>query len=297
MATSSASPSLTACVIELEHSKPNQFAKEHCISKFEELQCAIEKLVDFESIQANGIHGIKEAFEKQELMYCFDMLNGPVYSELVKDFWMKATITTKKTYTKYIEKLIENNPELAGKIPQEMGVRPFLGVEIKSYVAGLIVSIRLEHIYEALRLTSLGVVLKSTPSPSDSVDHAVQLTLYGKQTPSKSNSDLTPFNKVIYKILHESIVPKLGGTYQISVYHKMFIYHVAKGNKVNTSKLIFGHLLEAINSGKPHVHHCRLLSHVFAQVGLLDAVKPVFPGFGSYMGDPQIINATTLRYL
>jgi translation initiation factor 2 alpha subunit (eIF-2alpha) len=120
MATSSASPSLTACVIELAHSKPNQFGKEHCISKFEELQCAIEKLVDFESIQANGIHGIKEAFEKQELMYYFDMLNGPVYSELVKDFWMKATITTKKTYTKYIEKLIENNPELAGKIPQEM---------------------------------------------------------------------------------------------------------------------------------------------------------------------------------
>jgi hypothetical protein len=36
---------------------------------------------------------------------------------------------------------------------------------------------------------------------------------------------------------------------------------------------------------------------MFAQSGLLDAVKPVFPGFGSYMCDPQIINGNTLRYL
>jgi hypothetical protein len=118
-----------------------------------------------------------------------------------------------------------------------------------------------------------------------------------KKTPSKFNSDLTRFNKVIYKILHESIVQKLGGIDQISVCHKMFIYHVAKGDKVNTGKLIFSHLLEAINSKKSHVQHCRLLSHMFAQIGLLDAVKPIFPGFGAYMVDPQIINATTLRYL
>jgi hypothetical protein len=76
-----------------------------------------------------------------------------------------------------------------------------------------------------------------------------------KKTPSKFNSDLTRFNKVIYKILHESIVQKLGGIDQISVCHKMFIYHVAKGDKVNTGKLIFSHLLEAINSRKSHVQH------------------------------------------
>jgi hypothetical protein len=77
----------------------------------------------------------------------------------------------------------------------------------------------------------------------------------------------------------------------------MFLYNVAKGNRINTGKFIFDHLLEAINSGKPNVHHCRLLSHMFAQCGLLDAFKPVFPGFGSYMCDSHIINGTTLRYL
>jgi hypothetical protein len=109
MDSTSASPSLTACMIEPENSKPNQFAKEHCNCKYEELLCAIEKPVDFESVKVNGIQGIKEAFEKQELMYYFDVLNGPVYS----DFWMNATIVTKKTYIEHIEKLVESNPELA----------------------------------------------------------------------------------------------------------------------------------------------------------------------------------------
>jgi hypothetical protein len=49
---------------------------------------------------------------------------------------MNATIVTKKTYIEHIEKLVESNPELAWKTPQEIGVRPYLGVEIQSYVAG-----------------------------------------------------------------------------------------------------------------------------------------------------------------
>jgi hypothetical protein len=36
---------------------------------------------------------------------------------------------------------------------------------------------------------------------------------------------------------------------------------------------------------------------MFAQVGLLDAVKPFFPGFGTFMGDTLIVNSTTLRYI
>jgi hypothetical protein len=55
-------------------------------------------------------------------------------------------------------------------------------------VAGLKISIRVEHIYEALRLPPTGIILKTTPTPSESVDPAVQLALYEKETTSKSNS-------------------------------------------------------------------------------------------------------------
>jgi hypothetical protein len=89
----------------------------------------------------------------------------------------------------------------------------------------------------------------------------------------------------------------LAGTDQISVVQKLFMFHVARGNLINVGRLIFVHLLEAINSGKPTIHHGRLLSHMFAQVGLLDAVKPFFHGFGTFMSGTQIVNSTTLRYI
>jgi hypothetical protein len=151
----------------------------------------------------------------------------------------------------------------------------------------------LEHIYEALKLTSDGIYLKT----ADSVDPDVQRFIYGKESESKSNTDLTNTSKVIYKIFIDSIAPKLGGTDQVSVVQKLFMFHVGKGNLVNSAKLIFVHLLDAIDSKKAIIHHGRLLSHMFAQSGLLDAVKPFFPGFGTYMTSAQMVNSTTLRYL
>jgi hypothetical protein len=73
--------------------------------------------------------------------------------------------------------------------------------------------------------------------------------------------------------------------------------HVGKGNLVNVAKLMFIHLLDAIDSGKPIIHHGRLLSHMFAQCCLLDAVKPFFPGYGTYLTSSKVVNSTTLRYL
>ncbi|KAK2382424.1 hypothetical protein QL285_069960 [Trifolium repens] len=36
---------------------------------------------------------------------------------------------------------------------------------------------------------------------------------------------------------------------------------------------------------------------MFAQCGLLDAVKPFFPGYGTYLTSSKVVNSTTLRYL
>jgi hypothetical protein len=36
---------------------------------------------------------------------------------------------------------------------------------------------------------------------------------------------------------------------------------------------------------------------MFVQVGLLDAVKPFFPCFGTFMNCTQVVNNTTLRYI
>ena len=92
-------------------------------------------------------------------MYYFDMLNGPVYSELVKDFWMKASVITKDVYNRKIREMVEENPELKGKTPEQMGLRPFVSSEIESFVAGFRICIRLCHILETLRKALVNVGL------------------------------------------------------------------------------------------------------------------------------------------
>jgi hypothetical protein len=200
-------PSLkaNACMVVIEDSNPNQFTKDQCLAKFEDLQFAVEKPVDFESLMVNGFPTIKELFERQGLMYYFDIVNGPTYTELVKEFWMKAHVITRKSYTEVVEKMKKEKPELREKSPADMGLRPFLGLEVESVVAGLKIYIRMEHIYEALKLSSGGLILKG----DDTVGSDVQDFLYEKDSQSKSNTNLTKINKILYKIFIDSIVPKL----------------------------------------------------------------------------------------
>jgi hypothetical protein len=121
----SSSPRVNACMIDIENSISNQFAKDQRPVMYEELQFAVEKPVDFESLRVNGFPSLREAFEKQDLLYYFDILNGLVHTELVKDFWMKANIITRRSYNESIAKLVKEKPELQGRNHKEMGVRPF----------------------------------------------------------------------------------------------------------------------------------------------------------------------------
>ena len=133
-------------MIETENSIPTQFAKDQRSYKYDDLQFAVENPVDFESLRVNGFPEVKELFEKQDLMYYFDILNGPTYTELIKEFWMKASVITRESYNANLKKLIKERPELQGKSHAAMGLRPFVSTEIESYVAGFRVSIRLAHI-------------------------------------------------------------------------------------------------------------------------------------------------------
>ncbi|KAK2369748.1 hypothetical protein QL285_082863 [Trifolium repens] len=284
---------VNACIIDSEKSIPNKFAKDQRPYKYDDLQFAIENPVDFESLRVNGFPELKDRFERQGLMYYFDVLNGPTYTELVKEFWMKASIITRNKYNENLKQLIKERPELKGKSPVEMGVRPFVSTEIESFVAGFRVSIRLAHIYEALKLSDDGLFIRTTDSIGPDVDEFI----FKAKTDPKDKLEMTNISKVIYKIFIESIIPKLGGTDQFSTVQKLFTFHVGKGNFVDAGKLLFIHLADSIASSKPIIHHGRLLSHMFAQCGLLDAVKPFFPGYGTYLTSSKIINNTTLRYL
>jgi hypothetical protein len=153
---------------------------------------------------------LKELFDKQSLSVYFDILNRPVYPNLVKDFWMKADVLNKNSFQRVSE---------SGKISE------YLGQEIRSEVSGVCIRIRAEHIRQVLRLPLSGLVVRTDEKESNPL---MQEEIYCKGSSSKGNQDMKPLYKMLYKILHESIIPKVGSTVQVSQYYKLILYYVGK---------------------------------------------------------------------
>ncbi|KAK2375248.1 hypothetical protein QL285_076150 [Trifolium repens] len=290
---SSSTLNVDACMILTQYSTPSVFAKDQRSYRYEDLNIAIENPVDLEGLRVNGFPEVVDLFKKQGMDYYFDVMNGPTYTELVKEFWMKASVITKDKYTQRIKDMIKEKPELEGKTPKEMGLKPFVSTEIESFVAGFRISIRLCHIYEALKLESGGLIIRN----AEEIGSDVEEFIYKPKADPKDKFEMTNNCKVIYKILIDSIMSKLGGTDQVSNFQKLFTFHVGKGNFLDIGRLIFIHLAESILSTKSIVRHSRLLSHMFAQCGLLDAIKPFLPGYATFLTSSKVVNSTTLRYL
>ncbi|KAK2375944.1 hypothetical protein QL285_076792 [Trifolium repens] len=282
-----------SCLILPNESNPTEFAKDQRPYKYDELNVAIENPVDLESIRVNGFAEVVHLYKKQGLEYYFDLLNGPTYTEMVKEFWMKASVITRDVYDRKVKDKIKENPEFKERTPEEMGLRSFISTEIESFVAGFRISIRLCHILEALKLKRDGVIIKHSVEAGPDVDEF----LFKPKTNPKDKLEWTNNCKIIYRILIDSVLPKLGGTDQISSVQKLFTFNVAKGNIVDIGRRIFDHLCMSIISRKAIVRHSRLLSHMFAQSGLLDAITPYLPGLGTFLLSSKIVNSTTLRYL
>ncbi|PNX67221.1 cullin-like protein, partial [Trifolium pratense] len=70
-----------------------------------------EKIVDFDSLSANGFE-VKQHFTSQGWDKYFDMLNGPIYPDLLKKFWMKAKVFDKHEAKKEELAAIERDPSL-----------------------------------------------------------------------------------------------------------------------------------------------------------------------------------------
>ncbi|WJX14148.1 NADH:ubiquinone reductase (H(+)-translocating) [Trifolium repens] len=217
------------CIIDIANSKPTKFAKDQRPYKYDDLNLAIENPVDLEGIRVNGFANVVNLFKRQGLEYYFDLLNGPTYTELVKEFWMKATIINKDVYIQRIKDMVEEKPELQGKTPEQMGLKPFTITEIESFVAGFRISIRVCNICEALKIDRGGLVLRN----SDEVGPDVEEFIFKPKADPKEKFEWTNNCKVIYKILIDCILSKLGGTDQISNLQKLFTFHVGKGNFVD----------------------------------------------------------------
>jgi hypothetical protein len=75
----------------------------------EALVLKIKNMVDFESLRANGKE-VGKIFLSQQWKNYFELLNGPVYYNLIKQFWVKAYVYDESRAKNEMTVLLNKNP-------------------------------------------------------------------------------------------------------------------------------------------------------------------------------------------
>jgi len=120
-----------------------------------ELTVQVESPLDFTSLAYHGCN-IKEFYKAQDLLHYFYILNSPTYVNHIRHFWVRASVYDKHVAKLEMEEKMLIDPSLAGKSREEMGLEPFVDVEIKSSIMGVPVFISQEIIAYVIGRASEG---------------------------------------------------------------------------------------------------------------------------------------------
>jgi len=214
-----------------------------------ELTVQVERPVDFTSLLRHGCD-IMEYYESQDLGHYFSMLNGPTYENLVKHFWVRASV-----YDKHAAKMEEPekvliDPSLDGKTREEMGLEPFVDTEIRSSIMGVPVFINQEIIAYVIGRASEGNFKDGLDNNKKSPwnDVVNETMLNSKKKGSYNN--LSMEKKMMLKIQNENLLPKGGGSDQPSLEHRVFLHFFLKKEKANVPKYIFKHMIKTLKESQ-----------------------------------------------
>ncbi|PNY02011.1 envelope-like protein, partial [Trifolium pratense] len=255
-----------------------------------------EKMVDFDSLQANGFD-VKKYFSTQGWDKYFDMLNGPIYPDLLKKFWMKAKVFDKFEAQKEERAAIERDPSLKGKTRKEMGLLEFTGTQIRSNICGLNMAFSPIHFNALLGLPNSGIELDVFEKDTRYRDDLLHLICTDLKLKGKVKG-LTDECRVLFKIILAAISPRVGGTDTISWTHRHLLYFLLKGKKVNLGEYFFERICEAIFSSKSQrkttIVYPRLLSDLLYQGHVVQNLKKFYPELVEKKFTLEILNASFL---
>ena len=115
---------------------------------YEAFEVQVESPVDFASLKRNKMN-LDALMAAQQPFPYFDMLNGPTYVKLVKDFWVRAEVYDLEAAKAEELQAVSRDPNLKGKTRKEMGLEPFRQTEIRSAVMVIPITITEEVIAKA----------------------------------------------------------------------------------------------------------------------------------------------------
>ena len=153
-----------------------------------------------------------------------------------------------------------------------------LNKEIRSSVLGIPVAISVDTIAGVIRRASGGKYIFGLKGKKNSWIPIVNQTLYNSSTKGRYE-DMDIKTKMLLKIQSENLLPKGSGGDKPSLDHKVFLHFFVTKERTNVPKYIFKHLIKNLEDSqtikKNFVPYGRLLSEIFHQIGVLDALKSV----------------------
>jgi hypothetical protein len=226
---------------------------------------------------------IKGVFEEQGWLNYFEMLNGPIYPILIKEFWLGAKVITKEVAQQEYEEKVADDPEAnKGKTIEELGLEPFEGCTmIRSTILGMPSKITRKDIADLLQIPAEGKFFINTDKPPPFIKYrnVIKETLYEvpTQTQLGKTSGLHKNVRLLHKILISTIIPRVGGSDQVSWDQRHMLLFLVKRIKMNLPAYLFHFLCTYVNNttelGKTWVAFPRLLSELFYQCRLNEKLK------------------------
>jgi len=241
---------------------------------FEAFEVQIESPVDFESLKRNGMN-LDALMAAQQMFPYFNMLNGPTYVKLVKDFWVRAEVYDLDAAKVEELQVVSKDPSLRGKTRKEMNLEPFRQTENRSVVIGIPITITEEVIAKACRVAPTGRFLLNVSRNHPLLDSFKSVVLKGNS--ATKLVDIDGHHRMLLKFMTDYFFQKRGGSDQPSVDHKLVLYFLSVFDMINLPKYLMHHLCWAIKEGirgkRKQIHCGRLLSEIFTQGKLLETMR------------------------
>jgi len=233
-----------------------------------------ESPVDFASLKRNGMD-LESLIAVQEMFPYFEMLNGPTYVTLVKDFWVRAEVYDVEAAKEEEIKAVIKDSSLRGMKRQEMGLESFRHTEIISSVMGIPITITEEVIAKACRVAANGRFIWNANKNHPFLESYKGVVLKGNS--STKLVDIDGQHRMLLKFMTECFFQKGGGSDQPSIDHKLVLYFLTSFNKINLPRYIMHHLCWAIKEGirskREQIPCGRLLSEIFTQSKILEILR------------------------
>jgi len=167
---------------------------------FEAFEVQVESLVDFASLMRNGMN-LDALMAAQQMFPYFDMLNGPTYVKLVKDFWIRAEVYDLDAAKAEELQAVAIDPSLRGKTRKDIGLEPFRHTEIRSAVMGIPITITEEVIAKTCRVAPTGRFLWNVSRNHPMLESFKSVVLKGN--PATKLVDIDGDHKMLLKFMIE----------------------------------------------------------------------------------------------